>query len=88
MENIVRYHRAKITASLVSVGQMKRLVNSSIGSMLMVVREKYAETYDAFQGFDPTHKNISCEIFSNYDGIFQEPSGLPPKCEIQHEIHL
>ena len=24
----------------------------------------------------------------NYDEIFQEPTGLPPKREIQHEIHL
>jgi hypothetical protein len=23
-----------------------------------------------------------------YDDIFQEPDGLPPKREIQHEIHL
>ena len=28
------------------------------------------------------------DTVSNYDEIFQEPSGLPPKREIQHEIHL
>ena len=27
-------------------------------------------------------------MVSNYDKIFQEPSGLPPKREIQHEIHF
>jgi hypothetical protein len=27
-------------------------------------------------------------VVSNYDEMFQEPKGLPPKREIQHEIHL
>eukprot|EP00253_Pinus_taeda_P029197 PITA_29197 len=53
VEYIVRAHQNKINVSLVSVGQMKRLVNSSKGCMLMV-----------------------------------ELKGLPPKREIQHEIHL
>ena len=43
VEYIVRAHQNKINASLVSVGQMKRLVNSSKGCMLMIVREKDAE---------------------------------------------
>lgn len=51
VEYIVRAHRAKI-----SLGQMKRLINSIKGFMLMVVGEKYAETSKAFQGCDPTHK--------------------------------
>eukprot|EP00253_Pinus_taeda_P032964 PITA_32964 len=53
VEYIVRAHQTKINANLVSAGQMKRLVNSSKGCMLMI-----------------------------------EPKGLPPKREIQHEIHL
>ena len=28
------------------------------------------------------------DIVANYDDIFQELSGLPPKREIQHEMHL
>jgi len=54
----------------------------------MVVRAKYVEKFEYFQGCDPTHKKELYEIISNYDGIFQEPSGFPPKHEIQHEIHL
>ena len=27
-------------------------------------------------------------MVSDYDILFQEPKGLPPKREIQHEIHL
>ena len=53
----------------------------------MVVRVKDANTSKAFQGCDPTNKNELDEIVSDYDGLFQEQSGLPPKCEIQHDIH-
>jgi hypothetical protein len=28
------------------------------------------------------------KIISNYDDLFQEPSGLPPKREVEHEIYL
>lgn len=88
VEYIVRAHCAKISASLVSACQMKTLINSNKGCMLMVVREKDVETFEAFECCDPTHKKELSKIVSNYDGLFQEPSGLPPKHEIQHEIHL
>ena len=58
---------------------MKRLVNSNKGCLLMVVREKYGEISDAFQGCDPAHIKELCEFISNYDELFQEPRGLPPK---------
>ena len=88
VEYIVRAHHTKVSVSLVSAGQIQRLINSSKGCMLMVLRVKDAETSEAFQVCDTTHKNELYEIISNFDGIFQEPSGLPPKREIQHEIHL
>jgi len=56
VECIVRAHQNKINVSLVSTGQMKRLVNSSEGCMLMVVREKEAEFTYVFQGCDQEHK--------------------------------
>lgn len=56
VEYIVRAHHAKTSANLVSAGQMKRLINSSKGYMLMVVRGKYVETSGAFQYCDPTHR--------------------------------
>ena len=52
LEYIVRAHQNKTNACLVSVVQMKRLVNSGKGCMLMVVRKKEAELADAFQGCD------------------------------------
>lgn len=56
VEYIVRAHHMKFSSSLVSVGQIKRLVNFSKGCMLMVVRAKDVETADAFNGCDPDHK--------------------------------
>jgi len=88
VEYIIRGHCAKISSSLVSACQMKRLIDSSKGYILMVVREEDVETYEDFQHCDPTHKKALYEIVSNYNGLFQEPSGLPPKHEIQHDIHL
>jgi len=70
VEYIVRTHQTKIKASLVSAGQIKRLVNSSKGCMLMVVRGKDAELSDAFQGCDHVHKKELCELISNYDELF------------------
>ena len=67
---------------------MKRLVNSSKGCMLKVVKERDAEVANAFQGCDQEHKQELSELISNYDELFQELKGLPPKREIQHEIHL
>jgi hypothetical protein len=78
----------RVNTTLVSVGQIKRFINTNKRSVLMVVREKYVETSDAFQGCDPSHKKKLIDIVSKYDDIFQEPDGLPPKKEIQHEIHL
>ena len=54
----------------------------------MVVREKYVEAYDAFQGCHPSHNKAIIDIVANYDEIFQEPSGFPPNRENQHNIHL
>jgi hypothetical protein len=78
----------RVNTTLVSVGQMKRLINTNKRYVLMVVREKDVGTSDAFQGCDPSHKKELIDIVFKYDDIFQEPDGLPPKREIQHEIHL
>jgi hypothetical protein len=54
----------------------------------VVPLEKDVRTSDTFQGHDPSHKQELIDIVSKYDDIFQELDGLPPKREIQHEIHL
>jgi hypothetical protein len=88
VEYIVRSQNMRVNTTLVSAGQMKRLINTNKSYVLMVVREKDARTSDDCQGCDPSHKKELTDIVSKYDDIFQEPNGLPPKREIQHEIHL
>jgi hypothetical protein len=86
VEYIVRSHNMRVNTTLVSAGKMKRLINTNKKYVLLVVRQKYVRTFDAFQGCDPSHKKELIDIVSKYDDIFQEPDGLPPKREIQHEI--
>jgi hypothetical protein len=88
LKYIVRSHDMKVNTTLVSEGKMKRLINTNKRYVLMDIREKYVETSDTFQGCDPYHKKELIDIVSKYDDIFQEPDGLPPKREIQHEIHI
>jgi hypothetical protein len=88
IEYIVRAHRIKTNFSLISTRKMKRIVNASKNFVLMIVKEKEMDKSDAFKGCDPAHKDELVKVISNYDEIFQEPTGLPPKREIQHEIQL
>ena len=78
----------KTNLALVNAGQMKRLVNSSKNFVLMLVKAKEDEISEAFKGCDPKHKSKMVKIILAYDDLFQEPKGLPPKREIQHEIQL
>ena len=54
----------------------------------MILKQKVKDVSDSFSGCDPKHKKFFCKIISNYDDLFQEPTWLPPKKEIEHEIHL
>ena len=88
MEYIVRAHNMRVNMTLVSAGKMKRLITTNKRYVLMVIKDKDVRTSDVFQGCDPSHKKELIDIVSKYDDIFQKPDGLPPKREIQHEIHL
>jgi hypothetical protein len=70
VEYIFRAHGMRVNTKLVSVVQMKRLINTNKRYVLMVIGEKDVETYDAFQGCDPSHKKELIDIFSKYDEIF------------------
>jgi hypothetical protein len=70
VEYIVRSHNMRVNTTLVSAGQMKRLINTNKRYVLMIVREKDVGTSDAFQGCDPSHKNELIDIVSKYDDIF------------------
>lgn len=56
VEYIVISHHMKVSAILVSAGNIKGLVDSSKGCMLMVLRVKEAKTVDIFKGCDLDHK--------------------------------
>ena len=67
---------------------MNRLLNASMKFVLMIVKTKYVERTKSFKGCDPKLKKDSIKVVSDYDILFQEPKGLPPKREIQNKIHL
>ena len=67
---------------------MKRIVNSSKKFLLMVVKAKDPKKSNAFEGYDFKHKVDLVKVVSEYNVLFQEPKGLPPKREIVHDIYL
>jgi len=54
----------------------------------MVVKQNEEDISDGLFGCDPDHKWELVKIVSKYDELFQEPIGLPPKREVEHEIYL
>jgi hypothetical protein len=74
--------------SLINVGQMKRLVNSSKNFVLLMIKPKDDIENEAFQGCGTNLKSYLYEVVTQYDETFKEPKGLPPKRGIQHEIQL
>jgi hypothetical protein len=70
VEYIVRSHNMRVNTTLVCVGKMKRLITTNKRYVLMVMKEKYFGTFDAFQGCDTSHKNELIDIVSKYDDIF------------------
>ena len=54
----------------------------------MIVKAKDIDKFGAFQGYNPKQKADLVKFVYDYDILFQEPKGLPPKREIEHEIYL
>ena len=84
----MRAHKLKDNYSLINLGQMKRIVNSSKKFLLMVIKANDPEKSNAFEGCDSKQKVDLIKVVSEYDVLFQEPKGLPPKREIVHDIYL
>ena len=87
-EFIVRAHRKKTNIAMVNAGQVKRLVNSSKNFVLLMIKPKVDVNHESFDNCDPKLKSDLYDVVDVYHEMFQEPTGLPPKREIQHEIHL
>jgi hypothetical protein len=88
IEYIVKSHTKKMIFSLVNVGQMKRLVNASNNFVLLMIKHKDNVEKESFQGCDEKFKSDLYKVVNQYDEMFQEPKGLPPKRGIQHGIQL
>jgi hypothetical protein len=88
VEYVVRAHTKKMNLSIINAGQMKRLVNASKNFVLLMIKPKNDVENEAFQGCDTKLKSNLFEVFNQYDDMFKEPKGLPPKRGIQHEIQL
>jgi hypothetical protein len=88
VEYIVRAHTKKMNLSLVNAGQMKRLVSASKNFVLLMIKPKEDIENEVFQHCDTKLKSDLYEVVNQYDEMFKEPKGLPPKRGIQHEIQL
>jgi hypothetical protein len=88
VEYVVRAHTKKMNLSVINAGQMKRLVNASKNFVLLMIKPKNDVENEAFQGCDSKLKSSLFEVVNQYDDMFKEPKGLPPKRGIQHEIQL
>jgi len=88
VDYIVRAHTKKLNLSLVNAGKMKRLVNDSKNFVLLMIKLKENVENEAFQGCYPNFKSDLYEFVNQYNEMFQEPKGFPPKRVIQHEIQL
>ena len=71
-----------------NTGQMKRPVNYSKNFVLLMIKPNNDVENEACQGCDTKLKYDLVEVVNQYDEMFQEPKGFPPKRGIQHEIQL
>ena len=54
----------------------------------MVVNEKKPDKTNVFEGYYAEQEADIEKVVSEYDVLFQEPKGLPPKKGIVHDIIL
>ena len=60
----------KTNMPLISIGQMKRIVNSSKKCILMIVKPKESDSNSAFDGCYPLHKNDLIKVVYDFYEIF------------------
>ena len=54
----------------------------------MVVKEKKPDKTNVFEGCNAEQQANIEKVVSEYDVLFQEPKGMPPKKGIVHDIIL
>lgn len=88
VEYIVRSHRKKLNLSPINGGEVKRLVNDSKNFVLLMIKPMNDINTETFQGCDSRLKSELVDVVNQYDEMFREPKGFPPKRGIQHEMQL
>ena len=63
-------------------------MNSSKNFVLLMIKPKDDVNHESFEDCDPKLKSNLYDVVDAHHEMFQEPIGLPPKREIQHEIQL
>ena len=53
-----------------------------------MIKPKDDVNHESFEGCDPKFKSYLYDVVDAHHEMFQEPIGLPPKREIQHEIQF
>jgi hypothetical protein len=69
------------------------LISSSKKYVLLFLRENQSgeeslKVKTSLEGCTKEKKNELEEFLKEYRGVFQEPKGIPPKREVEHEIQL
>jgi len=88
IEYFVRAHKLNNNYTHINSGQMARMINSCKQFLLMVVKEKKPDKNNVFEGCNAKQQANLGKVVSEYDVLFQEPKGLPPKKGIVHDIIL
>ena len=67
---------------------MKMFVNASQNFTLLMIKHKYVDESEAFQGYESSLKSNFIEVANPCVKMFQESNMLPPKRGKQYEVHL
>jgi len=84
----MRAHKLKNNYTLINSGQRKRMINSCKQLLLKVVKEKKPDKTNVFEGCTIELQADIEKVVSEYDVLFKEPKGLPPKKGIVNDIIL
>lgn len=66
----MRVHHKKLNLSLVNVGKMKILVNSSKNLVLLMINPNIDVDYEAFDGCNSKLKNDLVDVVNHDDDVF------------------
>jgi hypothetical protein len=90
---IINAHKGKSKISLVSANQAKKLIGFSSKFVLLLLRENQpgdesVKVKASLEGCTKKKKHQLKELLQACRKVFQEPKGLPPNREVEHEIQL